>query len=358
MTLGGGRLGGPLRAALAWWLHELSTCVPGTLRDRRRNRYDAEMRLDRDTWVVRGRAGRVATVEPGDGAALAETFATVRGRRRQGRVLLVVPLSRCYVRRSELPRALLGQADTILASEIDTATPFHPGTAHWDWFTERNGPQRDTVTVTQVVLKRRDTETALQRLAEHGITALALTAEDDGTPSHRRLPVDLFRHDLQGSAEPFNLRQARRVLVVAAVLAGLAVVPAAFSRQSGTLSDLDAAIADATDAVSLSPGLARGPLQELGEALQAKRNWPVTAVLNGLAATLPNDSHLEHLFLERDVLTIQGRTASVHNLERVLGASRLFTAGHNTAASGDGGTDGVPFTLRLKARPTPAQADS
>ena len=293
---------------------------------------------------------------PDDGPALADALAAVRGRRRQGRMLVVVPLGRCFVRRSELPRALLGQAGTILASELEALTPFHAGAAHWDWFAERGGPPRDAVTVTQVVLKRRDSDLLLQRLGEHAVAASAMAVEDDGVPP-RRLPVDLFRHDVHGSGETHTLRRARRVLVGAATVASLAVVPIAFSRQSSTLSDLDAAIADATDAVALSPGLARGPLQQLGDALQVKRNWPAAAVLNGVAATLPADSHLEHLFLERDVVTIQGRTASVHNLERVLGASRFFTAGHNTAPAGDG-ADGMPFTLRLKIRPVPGRAES
>lgn len=358
VTLGGGRLASLVhlgRTALAWWLHELASLVPPRFRERRRNRFDAEIRLERDQWIVRDRAGALTPVMSTDGPALTQAFAAVRGRRRQGRVLVVIPLSRCFVRRSELPRALLGQADTILASELETTTPFHPGTAHWDWFVDRSGPQRDSVILTQVVLKRRDSELLMQRLAEHGLTPLAMTVEDDGSPFRRRLPVDLFRHDLHQADAPFNLRQARRVLVAASVLASLAVVPAAFSRQSAILSDLDSAIADATDAVSLSPGLARAPLEALGGALQAKRNWPVTAVLNGLAATLPNDSHVEHLFLERDVATVQGRTASIHNLERVLGASRLFTAGHNTAAPDSG--EGVPFTLRLKIKPAAIATD-
>lgn len=357
MTFGTGRLGVIGRTALAWWLHELAALVPPRFRERRRNRYDAEIRMERDAWLVRLRNGQTTAIAPTDGPALADVFAAVRGRRRQGRVLVVVPLARCFVRRSEVPRALLGQAGTILASELEAATPFHAGVAHWDWFAERGGPPRDTVTVTQVVLKRRDTQALLQRLAEHGLTALTMVAEDAGVPA-RRLPVDLFRHDNPAGHEPLNLRQARRVLAAASLLAGLAVAPAAFSRQSSTLADLDVAIADATDAVALSPGLARGPLQQIGDALQAKQNWPVAAVLNGIAATLPADSHLDHLFLERDVVTIQGRTASVHNLERVLAASRLFTAGHNTASAGEGGADGVPFTLRLKWRPVPVKGES
>ena len=337
-------------AALAWWSTELWGLVPRRLRERRRRSVDAEIHLDPDGWTVHDRAGRQTAVLLGDAAGLAEIAALIKRRRRQARVLLVVPLARCFTRNSEIPRRMLGRIAAILASELEIATPFHSGTAHWDWYPAEAASEPGAVTVRQVVLKRRDTEALAAALAPHEIAVAGIAVEDRTTGS--RLPVDLTRHDGAPTRDGSDLRGARRLLVWAAVATTLAIVPAAFSRQSSTLSDLDTAIADATDAVALRPGLARGPLQLIGDALAAKRNWPATAVLNGLAATLPADSHLDHIFLERDVVTIQGRTASLHNLERTLAGSRLFTTGHNTAPPDQDG-DGVPFTLRLKIKPVP-----
>ncbi|MDX7951716.1 PilN domain-containing protein [Lichenihabitans sp. Uapishka_5] len=342
---------GLLQGALAWWMAELRGLVPRRLRERRRRLYDADLRLDRDGWVLRDRAGQTTAVMPGDMAGLAEATHRLKGRRKQGRVRLVVPHGRCFIRQSELPRRMLGRAATILASELEIGTPFNAGTAHWDWYVRDPGSEPGLVMVEQVVLKRRDTEAALGGLAAHGVAVTAIAVED--AAGRHCLPVDLIRNDVLAGTEPPNLQAARRVLVAAAVMAVLAIVPAAFLRQAGTLSDLDAAIADATDAVALRPGLARGPLQLIGDALLARRNFPVTGVLDSLAASLPADSHLDHVFMEKDVVTIQGRTASAHNLERALGASRVFTVGHNTAQPD--GDEGVPFTLRLKLRPAPLQ---
>lgn len=346
-----GAAAGPLaaqgRAALAWWTGELRDLVPRRLRERRRRRADAEISLGDDGWTIHHCTGHTEALLPSDDAALAGAAASIRGRRKQGRVTLVVPITRCFTRRSELPRRMLGRAAAILGSELEIATPFHHGTVHWDWYAAEAGPEPGTVVARQVVLKRRDTDPLAQALARHGIAILAIAVVDAATG--RRLPVDLTRHGDPAAPEAVELRGSQRLLAVTAVLTALAIVPAAFSRQSSTLSDLDAALADATDAVALRPGLARAPLQLIGEALTAKRDWPATAVLNGLATDLPADSHLDHIFLEKDVATIQGRTASVHNLERALAASHLFTAGHNTAPAEAGG-DGVPFTLRLKIR--------
>lgn len=342
-------------AALAWWAAELKGTVPRRLRERRRRAFDAEVRLDAEGWTARDRAGRHHRVTPGNPVSVAEVSALIRGRRKLGRVLLVVPLARCFTRRSEIPRRMLGRATAILGSELEIATPFHPGIVHWDWFSAAPGSEPGLVAVQQVVLKRRDTEGLSTALAPHGVTVASIAVEDDATG--RRLPVDLARHDGFMARDASDLRGARRLLFGTAVAASLAIVPAAFSRQSATLGSLDGAIADATDAVALRPGLARAPLQAIGDALAAKRDWPASAVLNGLAASLPADSHLEHIFLERDVVTIQGRTASLHNLERSFASARLFTAGHNTAPADTQG-DGVPFTLRLKVRPVPHDSEA
>lgn len=335
-------------AALAWWVAELKATLPRRLRERRRQSFDAAIYLRPDGWTVRHREGTHTEVALGDANALAQAAALVRGRRKQGRVLLVVPLARCFTRRSEIPRRMLGRATAILASELEIATPFHSGTAHWDWFAAAPGSEPGLVTVQQVVLKRRDTEALFTALAQHGVAVTGIAVEDEAT--RHRLPVDLIRNDGFMAQETSDFRGARRLLFGAAAAAALAIVPAAFSRQSATLGELDSAIADATDAVALRPGLSRAPMQLIGDALAAKRDWPATAVLNGLAASLPADSHLDHIFLEKDVVTIQGRTVSLHNLERTLAGARLFTAGHNTATPDQGG-EGVPFTLRLKVRP-------
>ncbi|MBE7220169.1 MAG: hypothetical protein INR64_16995, partial [Caulobacteraceae bacterium] len=340
-------LAGTLQGAFAWWVGELRDALPQRLRERRRRRADADVILGRDGWTVRDRTGQLLPLAQGDEADIAGAAALIRGRRKSGRVTLVVPLERCFTRRSEIPRRMLGRAAAILASELEIATPFGPGTAHWDWYAAEAGPEPGTVMARQIVLKRRDTEPLAQALARHGIGILTIAVEDAAT--RRRLPVDLARHGQTVSAEATDLRGSRRLLALTATLVALAIVPAAFSQQSSTLSDLDSALEDATDAVALRPGLARAPLQLMGDALAAKRDWPATAVLNGLAKDLPADSHLDHIFLEKDVATIQGRTASVHNLERAFAASHLFTAGHNTAPAEPGG-EGVPFTLRLKVR--------
>lgn len=343
------------RGVFAWWTGELRDLLPQRLRDRRRRRADAEILLGDDGWTMRDRMGRTLPVALSDDAALAAAAALIRGRRKQGRVTVVVPVERCFTRRSEIPRRMLGRAAAILGSELEIATPFHPGTAHWDWYAAEAGPEPDTIVARQVVLKRRDTEPLAQALARHGIAILTIAVAD--ATADRRLPVDLTRHGDPVAAEAVDLRGSRRLLSLTAALAALAIVPAAFSRQSSTLSDLDAALADATDAVALRPGLARAPLQLIGDLLTTKRDWPATAVLNDLATDLPADSHLDHIFLERDVVTIQGRTASVHTLERAFAASRRFAAGHNTAPAEAGG-EGTPFTLRLKVRPPQRSPDA
>ena len=342
-------------AALAWWLGELKATLPRRLRERRRQSFDAAVELHPEGWTVRHRDGTHTAVALGDAEALAKAAALVRGRRKQGRVLLVVPLARCFTRRSEIPRRMLGRATAILASELEITTPFHSGTAHWDWYAAAAGSEPGLVAVQQVVLKRRDTEALFSALAQNGLAVAGIAVEDEAT--RHRLPVDLARNDGFVERDAADLGGARRLLFGAAVAAALAIVPAAFSRQSATLGELDSAIADATDAVALKPGLSRAPMQLVGDALAAKRDWPATAVLNGLAASLPADSHLDHIFLEKDVVTVQGRTMSLHNLERTLAGARLFTAGHNTAAP-DQGSEGVPFTLRLKVRPIPRDSEA
>ncbi|MCW6508716.1 hypothetical protein [Lichenifustis flavocetrariae] len=343
------------RGALAWWLGELAALVPDRLKRRRGGRSDAEIRVSPQSWMMRDRRGRSTEIDPRDTAAALQAFRSLRQGRKPARATLIYPLSRCFVRHTELPRSLLSHAGSILASELETVTPFQTGSVHWDWFVRGEGTEAGALTVAQIVLKRRDTEAIAQRLAEAGVAVATLSVEDEhAAPPSRRLPVDLQRHDRPGEDEPHNLRKARSVLVGAAVLTAIAIVPLAFTQQSAILSKLDQDIADATDTVAGRPGLARAPLQALGEILQAKRNLPpATAILDGLAAALPPDSNLDHLFLDKDVVTIQGRTTSVHVLEHSLSASPLFAAGHNTAAPGSG-SEGIAFTIRLKVRPLPS----
>ena len=304
---------------------------------------------------MRDRRGRVTEIDPRDQAAAVEAFRALRQGRKPARATLIYPVSRCFVRHTELPRSLLSHAGSILASELETVTPFQTGSVHWDWFVRGEGTEAGALTVAQIVLKRRDTDAITQRLAEAGVTVATLGVEDEGfTPHPRRLPVDLQRHDRPGADEPQNLRKARSVLVGAALLTAIAIVPLAFTQQSAILAKLDQDIADASDTLASRPGPARAPLQALGEILQAKRTFPApSAILDGLAAALPADSTLDHLFLDKDVVTVQGRTTSSHAIEHGLSASPLFAAGHNTAPPGPSG-EGIAFTIRLKVRPLPS----
>jgi hypothetical protein len=249
---------------------------------------------------------------------------------------------------------MMSRARDILLAELEINTPFHADAIHWDWFQRGEGTEPGTLALTQVVLKRRDADAIRQALAEAEISVAGIAVESTDGPSSgaARLPLDLQRNDMAGpDFAAQGLGKARRIVIGAAVLTSLAVVPTAFYQQSNVNAALDAAISDARDAVSAHPGLGRTQLKELGDALAVKRDSPsITQILDALAAGMPQDSYLEHAFLDKDVLTIQGKTGSSAALEHALSASPLFSVGHNTA-SASGSQGPAPFTIRLKVKP-------
>ena len=316
-----------------------------------------EVEVHRDRWVLRGRNGGSQILDPLDLVGATGVFKAVLGKRRRGSVTLVVPLGSCFIRETVLPRAMLGQATAVLLTELEANTPFEAGTAYWDWFA--HGPGRDpgTVQIRQLVLKRRDLARIQQALAAVPLTIRAI-AVDDPQAAPRRLPVDLLRADRGDSDQPSGLRRVRQIAITATCLAGLAVVPVAFARQTATLAALDAGIDEATDKLTSNAGPGRAPLAAVGSALAAKRrNPPAALVIDTLAGALPRTAYLEHLFLDGDVVTIQGRTGSMAALMRALTATPMFIVGHDTAnvAAHDGA---VPFTIRLKIQPSDPEADT
>ena len=244
---------------------------------------------------------------------------------------------------------MLGQAHTILAGELEANTPFQADMVYWDWCVRGPGAEAGTLKVQQLVLKRRDLVAIRQSLAAGSLDVKAIAVEDPAA-SPRRLPVDLLRGDRAGALLTPGMRRARQAVIGVTVLASLAIVPVAFSRQASMSATLDGAIEEATDRLASHPGPGRGPLTVIGNALATKRRGPtVPQILDALALALPRDSTLDHLFLDGDVITIQGHTGSMAALLRGLASSPAFIAGHNTAVPDDPSAS-APFTIRLKTR--------
>lgn len=236
-------------------------------------------------------AGAAGDLAPDD---LAERLAAVAGGGRV-RVKVLVDPAACFLRTLVLPGAALPRMRTLLAEELEAATPFRAESVYSDWFVEGEDVAARTLHVRHVVLKRSRLDPLLDALARAGLPAGPVTV---GVNECQTLPVDLLSHGHR--ALPALLGGGRvgdRVLTGGAVLLLLAAFWGWRGHQEAELSALDAAFA----AVRREAGpLLPPPVQAGLAAIETGRAPPPVPVWDALAAALPDGASAVALHLDRD----------------------------------------------------------
>jgi general secretion pathway protein L len=347
------------RRFLGWWRDELWSMVPERVREQLAGG-DAGIvlaQVDGGFAVIdasSGRASRRPALAPrvlprAEALAALEKMAVSR---RLGPVGIRLPLSRCFERRVELPKAAGADVRRMLNFDLERATPFKLGevyTAHLPAGAAANGKQR----LRQFVIKRAAIDPLLADVKAAGLEPAFVDCWEAAPSSG--LPVNFLEMGgPQRSGLAGHLTLPRMLATLALVLAGLAFFLVQ-SRYDSALAELRAQTAkmraeaaavrgahERSDAaVADLAGLQRMKLDEV----------PAVEVLEELSKVLPDSVWLSDLRIEGDTLDISGLAKSGAALPSLFVRSALFSDAALTAPlTLDPREDRERFSLRLRIK--------
>ncbi|WP_407529127.1 hypothetical protein [Methylobacterium oryzisoli] len=224
---------------------------------------------------------------------LAERLAAIGGGRSGARAKILVDPAACFTRSLVLPGAALPRMRALLAQELEAATPFRMEAVYADWYVEGEDDVAHTLLVRHVVLKRTRLDPLLAALAQAGLAAGPVTV---GREEDQTMPVDLLSGGHRALPGFFAGRRAGDlVLVIGALLLGLAAYGGLRQHQERTLLALDEAFAAARRAAGppAAPAIREGSALILsGRTPGLARSW------DALAAALPDGASAMALRLD------------------------------------------------------------
>jgi general secretion pathway protein L len=348
---------------LEWWRDELWGLVPERMR-RLLAHEDAGIvlaQVDGGFEIVpasSARARQKAAPMLPRGQALA-ALAEMAASRRLGTVGLRLPLSQCFERRVELPKAAREDLRRMLNFDLERATPFRLGdvyTAHLlTGETGAKGKQR----VRQLVVKREAVDALIVDVRAAGLEPAFVDCWH-GSPASG-LAIDF----LEASGPPRSglaryITAPRALAALVLLLAGLAGV-LSVSRYEAALAEIRAETAKLrTQAAAVRKAVARSDaaVADLGRLQQMKlAQVPTVEVLEELSRVLPDSVWLANLHIEGDVLDVAGLATSGATLPSLFVKSALFVDASLTApVTLDPREDKERFRLRIRIKPGGAPA--
>jgi hypothetical protein len=172
-----------------WWIDELRALVPASLMARAPNqrRCDVDLLLTADgNLSARNGDDSPMQISYAELDQILEAFAQSR---KPVSISLDVPVARCLVRKSVVPRQALRDVRNILSYELTENTPLKPDSVFSDWFVEGEDPTTHTLHLRHVVLAHTHIAPVLSALDHAGLSLTRLTV---GHGEERPLPVDLL----------------------------------------------------------------------------------------------------------------------------------------------------------------------
>lgn len=264
-----------------------------------------------------------------------------------------IPVSRCYSRRMELPRAARGDAPRILSLDLERVTPFKLKDVYTAHLQEGDG-SKGKVWVRQLVAKREAVDSLIADVRSSGFEVEAVDCWE--TEPSAGIPLNFLERDLsRESGVANNLISLPRALVAAILISMLAFVVLTISRHEAALADLRVETSKMRErAISVRKTLDRadtavGNLARLQELKLARVS--TLEIIEELSRVLPDPAWLSEFRLEGDALDVSGLAKSGAALPSLFAQSRIFSEAALTAPlTLDPREDKERFSLRLRIK--------
>lgn len=347
----------------AWWRDELWGLVP----ERARRLFvggDAGVvlaQVETGFQIVAEHRARMQREDPpvlSRAQALA-ALADMAGSRRLGAVGIRLPLSRCFERRVELPKAGRDDVRRMLNFEIERATPFRLADVYTAHLTADGGGAKGKQRLRQLVVKRETVDPLIADVKAAGLEPAFVDCWQT-TPSSG-LPVDFLEgSDPAPSGLGRHVTLPRVLALLVLLLAGLAFV-LSLSRYEAALAQIGARTAEMrTQAAAVRRAIERSDaaVADLARLQRMKlEQVPAVEVLEELSRLLPDSVWLANLRIEGDTVDISGLARSGAALPSLFARSALFADASLTApVTLDRREDKERFSLRVHIkRPGAAQ---
>ena len=356
---------GILKRGTQWWAGELASLVPAGLK-----RQPGNGQLDAIVAIGADGSGRLlhesSRQRPGKGQSTTITgqelwdYLSRLGRNRpNARVGLRLPFSACYIRRVEIPAAARRQAGSILALDLERATPFKAADVYFAHYIEPQASRKGWLNACQLVTKRAFADRWIADIEATG----AKVARLDCFEANEKSPISI---DFLSTSEPGTPDRAvwrRPGFLLTVLTAGLALSAAsvAISRHEAALKTLEVQVASARAEAS-SARQKRNEIEATASQSSAMRNFksgrPSTVeVLQELTRLLPDGVSIADLKIEGDFVDLSGFAKPAADVIPILERSEMFKdAALTSPVTFDSTEDKERFSLRVKFRKSPQAA--
>ena len=273
--------------------------------------------------------------------------------RRLGPVGIRLPLSRCFERRVELPKAAGADVRRMLNFDLERATPFKLGDVYTAHLAAGAAGAKGKQRLRQFVIKREAIDPLLADVKAAGLE-LAFVSCWEAAPSSG-LPVNFLETGgPQRSGLARHLTLPRTLAALALALAGLAFFLAQSSYDSA-LAELRAQTAKMRAEAAAVRGAHERSDAAVADLARLQRmkldEVPAVEVLEELSKVLPDTVWLSDLRIEGDTLDITGLAKSGAALPSLFVRSALFSDAALTAPlTLDPREDRERFSLRLRIK--------
>lgn len=351
-------LTGAVRQGFAWWAGELASLIPKSWRD-------GHPAGETGTVVAvhQGRLSLAAQARGsntmGNGEALSEQALLdyLARKSRPGLPLSVrlrLPHAACLARRIEVPERARAEAASILALDLERATPLNAADVYTAHYRDALRTSKGTIGFIQLIVKKSAVDSAVARLEAAGtrIDAVDCWAEDGTTV----LPVNFLNRATDGRS-PAAAAHRRRVKVLGGLAALLATsaVWLSLSRHQGALAELEQQTTAARGrvvAIEGQGGSAIAAAQDVLAVVTLRAGHPPTVrVLDELTRLLPDTAYLTEFSVDGDTVGISGFAKRAAGLVPLLERSQMFAdAALSAPVTFDGVQDKERFSYRLRLR--------
>ena len=264
-----------------------------------------------------------------------------------------LPVSKCYSRRMELPKAARGDAWRILNLDLERVTPFKLKDVHTANL-EEGDSSAGKVWVRQFVAKREAIDSLIADVRSSGFD-VAFVDCWERWPSIG-LPLNFLEADVSSERNGANrFVTLSRALAAMAVILVLASVILAISRYESALAEVRAETSKVRErATSVRQVLDRADatLSDLARLQQMKlTRVPALEILEELSRVLPDSVWLSEFRFEGDALDVSGLAKAGAALPPLFGQSTIFADAALTAPlTLDPREDKERFGLRFRIK--------
>ncbi len=342
--------------AIRWWRDELRSFWP-TARQGDGGKLDVVVAIadDGSVRLAEGTSGRLPKgVRAASGEADVWDYLNGLGRSRpDARVGLRLPWSACYQRRVEIPAAARRQAASILALDLERATPFKASDVYLAHYIEDAPARKGWLNASQLVAKRSQVQKFIADVEASGLKVASIScAAADGKTA---LPVDFLQSLGDATAQREGQHRARIALPLFAAALAISAAAILISRREAALEALDKQVESAR--ASASAGQSRRDTlvaanSQSSAMRQLKTSRPAAiAIIDELTRLLPDTVYLSDLTMATDAVDLSGYARAAADVIPILERSEMFKDATLTApVTFDTTEDKERFSLRVKLR--------